>query len=154
MPVTAPQVQSLAIIEVGDVDDYRLTNNQAAVWLLYADKDNIAPRLRYLYFKRWCIDAVIAFYRAQIDTTLGEATLHYQQRVGNLLLMRKEVEDEITRVELRARSNRAPSLAPLANVTPELPPDLSPAALGTSYPDANGKDVQGDPYIQSYRRYG
>jgi len=36
--------------------------------------------------------------------------------------------------------------APITQVTPEIPPDLRPAAPISQYPDQNDPQFQGDPY--------
>lgn len=157
MPVTDQQIQSLIILEVGEVwqppttpggpQTALLASNIATVWASYADKALIAPRLQELYTKRRCIDIVLATLRDQVDFSVFEDLNSKQgQRFDHLNKMRADCQAEIVIVEQRAQKGRAPAVGPLTNTEPETPPTSLPV---TTVVDGNDPRYRGDLYQPS-----
>lgn len=147
MAITAQQVQQLLVAQVGDCPDSRLGINVALLWQQNAWAATISPPLQAAYTRLGLVDLALGYYREQVDTTLGETSLRYQQRVANLLEMRATVQGQVAQYQAMSRASRAGVAAPIAQTTPELPPDLRPPRPLSQYPDANSEEWQGDPYL-------
>jgi len=146
---TDAEIQSLIILEVGDEitpawPSGVLLANIALMWASYADQALTAPRLQELYTKRRAIDAVIGIVRSQVTYSIAsDHSRNQSDKAKTLLSMRGEVQAEITRLETRARSNRAGvagQITTTAPLTPTYPPDGNdPAYQGSPYGAARGR---------------
>jgi len=142
---TDADIQALIILEVGDEVTAAwptgvLFANIAAMWASYADKAQISARLQELYTKRRAIDAVLGIVRGQVTYNIAnDHSRNQSDKAKTLLSMRKEAQDEITRLEAQARSNRA---GVAGQITTQAP--ISPPLVGGV--DANDPAFQGSPY--------
>jgi len=147
MAITAAQVQQLAVLQVGECPDNRLAMNVSLLWQQTAWAATIYPPLQEVVVRRALIDLALGYYREQINVSMpGGITFSYQQRVESLLKMQATIDGQIARYQAMGRSSRGGVAAPLAQATPELPPDLAPPPLATSLPDRNDERYQGDVY--------
>ncbi|HEV7216313.1 MAG TPA: hypothetical protein VGP33_14445 [Chloroflexota bacterium] len=146
MAVTLAQMQQYLVASVGDTPNALLSQNAAFLWQQAAWAGALYAPLQQQVVRRSLIDLALGYYRDQIDTSLGEASLHYQQRVTSLLAMAAQTDAMVARYQRMATASRAGTAAPITQVTPELPPDLTPAQPISQYPDANSPQYQGDAY--------
>lgn len=137
-------IQALIILEVGDEVTAAwpagvLTANIAIMWASFADKALISARLQELYTKRRAIDSVLGIVRGQVTYNIAnDHSRNQSDKAKTLLAMRKETQDEITRVEAQARANRPGVSGQLTTTAP-----ITPA----NPPDANDATYQGSPYV-------
>jgi hypothetical protein len=146
VPVTLAQMQQYLVTSVGDTPNGLLGQNANFLWQQAAWAGAIYPPLQQEVVRRRLIELALGYYRDQVDTTLGEASLHYQQRVTSLLAMAAQTDGLVARYQRMAVASRAGIAAPITQVTPELPPDLTPQQPISQYPDANDPQYQGDAY--------
>lgn len=146
MAILATQAQQLAVLQVGDCPDNRLSVNVSLLWQQAAWAATIYPPLQEVVVRRALIDLALGYYRDQVNTSIDGISTAFNQRVTSLLAMRTAVESQIAQYQALGRSSRGGVAAPLAQVTPELPPDLAPPPLATSLPDRNDERYQGDVY--------
>lgn len=146
MPINVAQVQSLAVLQVGECPDNRLAMNVALIWEQSVWAATIYPPLQAVYTRLGLVDLALGWYRDQVDINLDGLGNRYQQRVASLLSMRTTIEAQIVQYQAMARAGRSGVIAPITQTQPELPPDLAPAPLVTMYPNAADPFFQGDPY--------
>ena len=117
-------------------------------WLLHADKDEVAPRLRYAYTKRDVIDALLGQTWQQVDEEIGvpfgkQITAKVSQKFGNLLRMRDLAHAEITAIVGGVGAARRGGAIGVMTAT-------APRELPTGQTiDANHSRYRGDPYERS-----
>lgn len=145
---TSADIQSLIVLEVGDEITDAWPNgvlfaNIALMWDSFADKTQISARLQELYTKRRAIDTILGIVRNHVTYNIAnDHSRNQSDKAKTLLSMRKETQDEITRVELQARSSR-PGVAGLITTTAPITP--------ASPPDVNDPIYQGSPYMSPRR---
>lgn len=150
MPVTASDLQRLILAEVQDTPDARVAVLMPTIWGMFADKDAIAPRLRYLSAKRTACDVIAGYYRDRIDTGMAELSSKDSQYLSNILEIRAATQDELVQTELRARGQRVVSIAALTNLAPEVNPLLDPVP-SSQYISGNDPRYQGDVYQRPFQ---
>ena len=146
--LTDQQIQSLIVLEVGDVvtpsaPSGILTTNIALIWQSYQDKRQIWPRLQELYSKRRCLDIVLGVRREQVDRAADTIRENLSQIAAELEKMRAACQQEIARVEALAAANRGGVVAAIVQTTIETPPT---GAVVSDIINANDPVYQGDPY--------
>lgn len=146
--LTDQQIQSLIVLEVGDVATPSapsgiLATNIALIWQSFADKRQVWPRLQELYSKRRCLDIVLGLRREQVDRAADTIRESLSQIARELEQMRAACQREIDKVEAVARANRGGVVAAIVQTTIETPPT---GAVVSDILDANSPRYQGDPY--------
>lgn len=146
MTVSDVQLQNQIIKDIGDTDAGDLAADIGAIWALYADKAQIAPRLQFLYAKREAVQEVMGSIRKNVDFTTPTLSVKLSQETDRLQDIYDRVQSEIEVVETRARANRPAVAALLVTTAPESPP------LWWQGRDANARSLRGDPYRPGFRR--
>jgi hypothetical protein len=106
--IDPPALENL-LSEFREDDRGLLAPALGVVWRLYADKQNVAPRLRWLYAKRELLDILLQHRYPEAVTQLGDAQYADQRKA--LTDIRTSVQDEIDRTEASARALRPPLVA-------------------------------------------
>src|SRR5579883_1718016 len=111
MPVTDAQIQSLIVLEVGDIATTGfptgvVSANIALLWARYADKAGIGARLQELYTKRAAVDLCLGAATQLVDFTAGDTEVSLNQKTAHWRAMRAEVQAAIDRVEQELRALR------------------------------------------------
>lgn len=145
MPTIA-EVQQTVLFEVGagleglpdtvlaDVLD-KVTPYVMLYWDQWAWKGLVYPGLQVLYVKRQCLDVLSGQVRDLMPVTVGAGTINQDRIFTNLQALRKNVQDEIQRVEQIASQSR-------------------PVALGTSRVPPITQDFWGNIYRTDVPPYG
>lgn len=128
---TAAQQQQLVLFKLGlaipggpsqDAETSALMAAAAtvieAVWENAASLSTI-PGLTSLYAYRDTLDLLLGQYRTRIDSNLGPLNIREGQLFRNLLDLRKNVMDEVVRLEKRAAANIPPAIGPILATAPQ-----------------------------------
>ncbi len=147
--LTPTDWQNLLLLEVGagidgksDVEKRildKLTPNLNVIWIAWADKAFVHPRMQYLYAKRQCLDILIGQFRDLVSTTIGGFNANQQQRLQNMQEMRKTVDADITKLETQSQGSRSPAVGTINQTSPVM------AELGR--PDPNASSYRGDAIV-------
>ncbi len=93
MPLAAPELQTLVVTEVGDVDGF-IAGQIATLWALYDTQPDLY--LRYLLTKRKALDLLMGKVREQVNRTgLNGVAAELSDKLGNLQVMWENVDGEI-----------------------------------------------------------
>lgn len=102
MPLSATELQTLVVTEVGDVDGF-IAGQIATLWALYDTQPDLY--LRYLLVKRKAIDLLMGKVREQVNMTGDDGrAAELSDKLGNLQTMWENVDGEITMLSRAAAS--------------------------------------------------
>jgi hypothetical protein len=135
--VTDAELQQLILKEIRCDRDPETQNAIGLFWELYAEKALVAPRLQYLYAKRHALDFRIGRLSDQVDMLLGTDRIEQQQEIDHLQAVRLTVQQEIGKIEGRARSIRVPAVGLIKARNSEPVP--------SDEPDPSNSVYRGDP---------
>lgn len=150
MAISAVQ-RTMLITSVGETFSGALATNVDGIWDSYA---GAVGRLQYLYTKRDLIDLAMGEMRVMADfRSRDDVGVNATDFLGNLLLMKKDVDADILREEAKVGAGAAVAVGgTVAAVGEMLRKESSESLRVSGQLSANDMRYRGEPY--SPRRRG